>query len=515
MNEADRKLQGNEALFNSLLHAAPHAIIIINADGIIEVVNHRATEFFGYSEDELLGAPLEMLVPESLRNKHVTHRQEYFETPRSRPMGKGYDLVGRRKDGTEFPIAVGLGYTRLNDHLSGIAFITDITERKEFERAFTQSQEQYRTTFEQAAIGIIHTNVDGDFTRVNPHICELLGYTRDEMLQMSVMGLTHPDDRPTTNTARERILQGKATSYTLEKRIRHHDGQWIWVNTTASILRDPDGNEMGFIKVIEDIRERRFLEDELRRLNSDLENRIQERTAHLTALNQELEAFSYSVSHDLRAPLRAVNGFSQALEEDYYDQLDDIGRDFLLRIRRESQRMGQLIDDLISLSRLSRSEMTFQQVNLSKIARTIIENLRQNDDNRDVTVTIQPEMEAWADAALIRVVMENLIGNAWKFTGKRDDPTIEIATTQQDDNIVYYVRDNGAGFDMAYVDKLFGAFQRLHAMTEFEGTGIGLATVQRIIHRHSGIVWAEGAVNQGATFYFTLGEENTWEDTHS
>ncbi len=247
---------------------------------------------------------------------------------------------------------------------------------------------------------------------------------------------------------------------------------------------------------------------ETQKLNMELEQRVQQRTAHLTAVNKELEAFSYSVSHDLRAPLRAVDGFSQALLEDYNDKLDAMGKDFLNRIRTESQRMGHLIDDLIGLSRYSRTEMNFVKVDLSQMVREIVAECREKEPDREVDVAIEEGVSGCGDERLIRVSLQNLINNAWKFTSKTVHPLIEFGCTSSDSTAEYYVRDNGAGFDMAYVNKLFGAFQRLHAMNEFSGTGIGLATVQRIMHRHGGFIRAEGKLNMGASFYFTLGEKN-------
>ena len=235
---------------------------------------------------------------------------------------------------------------------------------------------------------------------------------------------------------------------------------------------------------------------------------LEERSAHLTAVNRELEAFSYSVSHDLRAPLRAVDGFSQALLEDYFDRFDDEGKDFLNRIRAESQRMGQLIDDLISLSRFTRAELNVQPIDLSEIVREVAASLAEQEPDRSVEFSIQAGVMACCDARLMRVALENLIGNAWKFTAKKPNARIEFGCNADADRAEYFVRDNGAGFEMAYVDKLFGAFQRLHSMTEFVGTGIGLAIVQRIMHRHGGSIRAEGVVNEGATFYFGLGERD-------
>ena len=243
---------------------------------------------------------------------------------------------------------------------------------------------------------------------------------------------------------------------------------------------------------------------ELQRARDEMEQHVIARTAQLEAANKELESFSYSVSHDLRAPLRGIDGFSQALLEDYGDRLDAQGKSYLQRVRAASQRMAELIDDMLSLSRVSRGEMKSQAVDLGALAQSVAAELQSADRRRQVEFTIAAGLVAQGDARLLRVVLENLLRNAWKFTGKNSTAKIEVGVDRQNGQPVYFVRDDGAGFDMAYAEKLFGAFQRLHSSTEFQGTGIGLATVQRVIRRHGGRVWAESKVGQGATFYFTL-----------
>ncbi|MBI9082754.1 MAG: hypothetical protein JEZ11_04095 [Desulfobacterales bacterium] len=252
--------------------------------------------------------------------------------------------------------------------------------------------------------------------------------------------------------------------------------------------------------------ERARAEAELAKYREHLEELVGERTAQLEDANKELEAFAYSVSHDLRAPLRAIDGFSQALLEDYGPTIDEEGQGHLDRVRAGTQRMGWLIDDLLQLSRMSRAEMRYETVDLSAIAEEAAEELRRGGPERKVEFAIAPGLTGRGDANLLRVALVNLLGNAWKFSAKRDGARIEFGVEIEDKEgqTVYFVRDNGAGFDMAFADKLFGAFQRLHGASEFPGEGIGLATVQRIIRRHGGRVWATGAVDKGAAFYFTL-----------
>ena len=265
------------------------------------------------------------------------------------------------------------------------------------------------------------------------------------------------------------------------------------------------GQRRMFAGFINDMTERKRAEEEIRQLNAELEERVKRRTRELELIYRELEAFTYSVSHDLRAPLRSIDGFSQAVLEDYQGKLEPEGIDHLQRVRAAAKRMGVLIDDLLTLSRMSRAKMARQKVDLAALAATVVQELRDSEPERRVELAIGEDLAGFGDPPLLRIVLENLLGNAWKFTARQPVARIEFNTTDVEGERAYFVRDNGAGFDMAYCEKLFTAFQRLHATSEFPGTGVGLATVQRIIHRHGGRVWAEGKEGEGATFYFTLG----------
>ena len=365
-------------------------------------------------------------------------------------------------------------------------------------------RERFRATFEYAAVGIGQVSLDGRWQVVNQRLAEITGRTRDELLRSSFQEITHPDDLERDLVEVRRVLDGKASSYEIEKRYLRKDGSIVWVNLTAALVHKEDGSPDYFISVVQDISGRVAAEDELRQLNAQLEDRVRQRTEALRAVNAELESFSYSVSHDLRAPLRSIDGFSQALEEDAADKLHAEARGFLRRIRAATRRMGELIDDLLRLSRIARMQVRRETVDVSALARAALDELRSHDPERPVEIDVEPGLRANADPRLVKIVLENLLGNAWKFTRGRAPARIEVFSSGDGAQIEFGVRDNGAGFDAAYGDQLFKPFHRLHRSEQFEGTGIGLATVRRIVHRHGGEIRAESAVGRGATFWFTL-----------
>ena len=269
-------------------------------------------------------------------------------------------------------------------------------------------------------------------------------------------------------------------------------------------MKNTDGIVTHYVSSEKDITSAKLAEHEIKQLNEELENRVIQRTMQLENANKELEAFSYSVSHDLRAPLRGIDGFANILVKEYHEKLDDQGKDYLQRIRKASQKMGFLIEDMLKLSRINRVEFSLGECNLSEVALSVSKELHEASPERQIDFIIEENMKVHGDQNLLTIVLQNLIGNAIKYTKYQSRTKIEVGSMMREGKTVYFVRDNGVGFDMKYVDKLFGAFQRLHPVEEFEGTGIGLATVQRIIHRHGGAVWAEGEINKGAAFYFSL-----------
>jgi len=383
----------------------------------------------------------------------------------------------------------------------------EVQERIHAQQALKESEEKYRSFFEQSVSPMLLAKgvqfIDGNAAALN-----MLGLDSiDELQKLTVLDISpeiQPDGMPSKNLA-ETILTGlknQGSAY-IEWSHKRKNGEIFPVAISLTVIGVEDDEVLTHV-IWQDISDRKLAEEELIKYHQQLEELVEERTNELTAVNKELEAFSFSVSHDLRAPLRSIDGFSEALLEDYATKLDATGHDYLQRIRAAAQKMGQLIDALLDLSRVTRRELLKDTVDLSALAQDALKDLQHGEAEREVACTIQPGIRAKGDKQLLRIVMANLLGNAWKYTSKNSQAQIEFGTKVENGETIYFVRDNGAGFDMTYATKLFGAFQRMHHDDEFPGTGVGLATVSRIINKHGGRIWAESAPGKGATFYFTL-----------
>ena len=535
-------------VFNeSIVQGMAEALCIEDADGLITFVNPAMEELLDYGADELVGQHWQTIVPpeetKRVREKTPRHPDDVSER---------YETRLRAKDGREISVLVS-ARTLFNDgrFIGVLSAFTDITERQWAEEALKRRNRELTTLYEAATAVSSHLSLDAVLHTVAEQMtqaldlsgCALSLWDRERNLVATMVdyGVAWPDEAEAVCTTHD-LSDCPAARRVLETRqpivIRRDDpaageaeltqvekGEVLAALMLPLIARD---RVLGLAELFTEARD--YTPEEIRlaqslaaqaaivienvRLYEQTQQEVIERrraeralckrSAQLESANKELEAFAYSVSHDLRAPLRSIDGFSQILLEDYADSLDAEGQDYLRRVRASSQRMAELIEDILKLSRITRREMCREVVDLSALARGIAAELGQREPERQVEFVIEEGVVMHGDAGLLRVALENLLGNAWKFTARHPRARIEFGVTQQDGEAAYFVRDDGAGFDMVYADRLFGAFQRLHSATEFEGTGIGLATVQRIIHRHGGRVWAEGEVEQGATFYFTL-----------
>ncbi len=486
--------QQSEKRFRGLLEAAPDGMVIVDDEGTIVMVNAQTETLTGFTREELVGNPVEILVPARFRDIHPFHRKQYSKDSWPRAMGADLDLYALRKDGTEFPVEISLSPMESEDENLIMAAIRDISERK-------RAEAQFRGLLESAPDAMVVVDEEGVIQLVNSQTEKLFGYDRVQIVGQTIELLVPRRFRKRHARHREGYYGEHPTrpmGIGLELFGLRRNGSEFPVEISLSPLETDRGLLVS--AAIRDVTQRKRMEEDVQKLNEDLKRRA----AQLEAANKELEAFSYSVSHDLRAPLRSIDGFSHVLLEDYSEQLPDEGRDYLVRVRAAAHRMAVLIDDLLNLSRVTRTPLQPKFINFSRMADEIVQSLRESYPDRQVTFTSMPDLMVEGDPHLLHIVLENLLSNAWKFTSKQENAQIEFGQRSHVKERTFYVRDNGVGFDMAYADKLFGVFQRLHSLSEFPGTGVGLATVQRIIAIHGGRIWAESVEGKGATFYFTL-----------
>jgi PAS domain S-box-containing protein len=491
-----------EQKFRNLLESAPDAIVIVDQKGLIQLINAQTEKLFGYTRAELIGAPVETLVPQCFRGRHWSHREGYAQSPQPRSMGAGLELYGRRKDGTEFPIEISLSPLETAEGTLVCSAIRDVTQRKQLAERHRENELRFRLLIDAVKdYAIISLDADGLVTTWNTGAERLKGYSSGEIIGQH-MSRFYPQADIARRKPDQELQQAASTGHMEDQgwRVRK-DGSHFWAEVAITAVHDSAGKLIGFLKIAKDITAKRDAEDQIQKLNSELTQRVEE----LGTVNRELESFSYSVSHDLRAPLRHVDGFARILKEEYSPTLPEDAIRYLDRILEAATHMGQLIDDLLNLARIGRREMKREGVRIANVVKQAIAELPSEAQERHIEWRIEPLPEMNCDAGLLKLVFSNLLSNAVKFTRKQPIAVIEIGARMTGGVATIFVRDNGVGFDPRYADKLFGVFQRLHRHEDFEGTGVGLATVQRIIRRHGGEIWAESQVNSGTTFSFTLG----------
>jgi len=501
--ETRRELERSEQTMRALVESAPQAIVGVGANGVILSANAATGALFGYANHEIVGQPLELLIPESARAAHREHWARYVAAPGTRPMGIGGALAGKRKDGSEFPAEIGLGHIEPRTGPLFVAFITDTTVRERAITALRKTEADLRRYMDSAPAAI------ATFDRNMSYLAVSQRFREDYRLgTREIIGISHyeifPEIPAHWRAVHQRCLAGAVERNDGERFVRA-DGTEQWVRWEMQPWHQADGSIGGVVLLSEDITPQKRAEEEILRLNASLEQRVRERTAELEATNRELKAFSYSVSHDLRAPLRGIEGWSRALLEDYGAKLDEGALVFLGRVRSETERLESLIDGMLRLSNVWRAEMHREAVDLSSMIEMVAGRLQEEEQTRRIEFRIEPGLTVTGDANLLEIAATNLMANAVKFTAPRAPARIEFGRASGEGERVFYIRDNGVGFDMAYAGNLFTAFERLHKAPQFPGTGIGLATVQRVIHRHGGRVWAEAQPEKGATFYFTIG----------
>ena len=500
--------------YRRLFEAAKDGILMLDiTTGRITDVNPSLAELLGLSRDEMLGKTVHKLSP----FKDIENNQAMLERLQKTGFVRYDDLPLEAPDGRKMEVEFVSNVYDDGGKKIIQCNIRDITERKTTEMISLKLAAIVASSDD----AIIGKDLRGVVTSWNAGAERIFGYPASEMIGHSITRLIPADRLQEEVKILEQIALGKTVRHFETVRLRK-DRTNINVSVTVSAIKDAWGKVIGASKVARDITTRKKAEETIHRLNAELEERVIQRTTELEAANNALESFSYSVSHDLRAPLRAVDGFSQAVLEDYGPQLPEEGRRYLQTIREGAQRMGTLIDDLLLFSRLGRLPLSKRAVETGDLVRTVLEDLTSERAGRQIELTVAELPACQGDPALLKQVWINLLSNALKYTRRREKAVIEVGCNQRPiaaegegepetktTEDIYFVRDNGTGFDMRYVGKLFGVFQRLHSEEEYEGTGVGLAIVQRIIHRHGGRVWAEAAEDQGATFFFTLGEEST------
>ncbi len=497
---SQQALATSEEKFKAISAAVLDALIMLDDRGAVEYWNPAAERILGYRGEEVLGKMLhDLLAPPQYREQAARGLSAFRASGQGAMIGKTTEIEAQHKDGHIIPVELSISAFKFDGFWHAVGILRDIGEYKKAEATRTL----LAAIVESSNDAIIGKDLQGIITSWNKGAEKIYGYSAAEIIGQSITVLAPPERYAEIADFLKKLRRGETIVDYESERIRK-DGEWIYVALTLSPIHDESGNISGISTIARDITGRKQAEMALSRLNTELEHRVAERTAQLETVVYDLENFNYSVSHDLRIPLRAVDGFSRILMEEYSSRLDEEGVRLLNVVRDNTQKIAQYIDDMLAFSSTGRMLMSFAEIDMVAVVREVMEELKPVIAGRDLKLEINPLPSVVADRAMMRRVMLNLLSNALKFTRVQTSARIEVGAKADEMETVFFVRDNGVGFDMQYVDKLFGVFQRLHGVDEFEGTGIGLAIVKRIVGRHGGRVWAEGKVNEGATIYFSI-----------
>ncbi len=500
---SEKELSDSEEKYRTLVEVSIHAIFI-NQNNHIIYLNPAAVKLFGAeTAEQILGkSPLEIFHPDY--HKIVTDRLKGMSDS-----GGTAPLIEEKiiqLDGTILDVEVAATLFTFKGEKAFHVVLRDISERKRAEENLRLSEENFRNVFEHAAVGKSMTSIDGTI-KTNKAFSLILGYSNSELSKLKWQDITHPDDISKDNIIINSVVSGKRKSARWEKRYIHKNGSIVWVDISTALQVNTDGKPLYFITTINDITVKKQIEKEIKLLNETLEQRVIDRTAELEASNRELEAFSYSVSHDLRAPLRHISGYSDFLVNEFSKSLPDKAKHYLETISISAHQMGILIDDLLLFSKTGRVELQKNAVEMDKLLNEVTSHYTSLLPDRNIEWEIHHLPEVYGDSGLLRIVWTNLVDNAVKYTRLKEKAVIKIGCKSENGEYIFSIGDNGVGFDMQYSEKLFGVFQRLHSSVQFEGTGIGLANVQRIILRHNGRTWAKAEPDKGAVFYFSIPKE--------
>jgi len=501
-----KNLHDSEETYRSIVENSLEGMMIVNNNYQFTYVNEEFARILKTTREKLLGRDFrDFLSEESLElvSERYRRRQKGEQVP------KRYELVIKRTDGEKRNALISSTvFHDAEGNIRTLAVILDITEWKRATEALAESEQKFRLIFENSLDAIFWAEPEtGTIINCNKAAEALLEREREEIIGQKQSFLHPPEQREVYQTMFQRHLENNGMVEE-EGEVITKTGKIIPVLITATVVKV--GEKTIIQGIFKNITKRKQAEEKLKQLNEELEERVAERTKQLQALNKELEAFAYSVSHDLRAPLRSISGFSKIIMEEYCEQLDEKGRDFLQRIDKATKQMEKLINGLLELSRLTRAELQNTEVDLSAMMAAIVKELQQEEPERKVEVKVEENIKVYGDKRLLETMLRNLMENAWKFTKNKRSAKITFGKEEKEGKTIYYLRDNGVGFNMHYKDKLFQVFQRLHSVEEFPGIGIGLANVQRIVKKHGGEVWAESREGEGTTFYFTLKtKENT------